>query len=1102
MKLTIKSLLLSLAAMLFVVPATAQVTTSAISGHVTDKDGAVAGVAVVAVYQPTSTTYYAITDKNGNYRISNVTAGGPYAVRFELLGYREFENQNIYAPLAETVVVDAVLEAETLNLDAAMLTADANESGMNIKRSGASTSISQRTMENLPTSTGRSINDVLRLTPQATTGVGGFAAGGGNYRSSYITVDGAAFNNAFGIGSNLPAGGSPISLDAIEQMSINITPYDVRQGGFTGAAVNSVTKRGTNEFKVSVYDYFTSGKVQGRKYADAAGEVKELPASDAVSNTIGATVGGPIIKDKLFFFLNFEYEPKTSPATNWLANDGSWDPAGSGSVHRPTASQMNDIKDYLASKYNYDPGRYENFSVATPITKILGRIDWNINRNNTLTLRYSQVTRKTISLASDSVNPIGDGEANVGYVKKTGGRKTTYCLPFESAYYFTEDNFYSFAGELNSRLFDGKVNNLLRATYSHQNIPRSFYGDQFPTVDILEETNGVKGVVTTIGPDPFTYGNLRDVATMVFTDEVTFSADIHNFLVGLQYEHNRTKNGFMQGGAGWYTYASWEDFKNDALPVSFCLTHGNNDELAQVFPSFDYNQATLYLQDEMNISDNFKLTAGVRFELPMYPSIEGNENKNFTEVYKNYGGYKTSDMPGAKLNVSPRIGFNWDLLGNRNLILRGGAGIYTGRIPFVWIVSVAGNSNCLQNQVIMHASDIAASTDGKIDGVTIPHFHTNVADITSELYGGTFKRNENLSAPSSATVLDKNLKMPTTIKASLALDANLPGGIKGSVEGIFNKNMNSTVVHKLGYTTSTVQLPGEPRARVAYNTIPEVGKIHPYLITNPDKGTKEGYYASVTGSLKKDFDFGLSLMAAYTYSVSKSLTDGDGDQVTSLFDNNMYCVDGPNHDELGYNNFVTPHRVIANASYTIKEGRHLATNLGLFYEGYNFGYVGTYGASRFSYTTDTDYTGIAGSANLLYIPTTSELAAMPFADAANLSAYENFIAGDKYLSKHRGQFAERGGAVMPWFGQLSARVSQDFIFNVCGRPHTIRLGADMNNVGNLINPAWGTAKQIKTSGIVSYKDGAYTFNEAQSKFDTYANTISTWSILFSARYFF
>ena len=1098
MRKAFKSILLAITMLIAGTVAYAQVTTSNLTGKVSDAKGAVPGAAVVAIHTLSGTQYYSITDQSGQYHLNSIMPGGPYEIQVEMLGYRNFKEKGVYVPLAETTVVDVVLEDESINLEGVVVTADAADSGMNIRRSGVGTSISQRTIENLPTSTGRSLNDVLKLTPQATTGVGGFAAGGGNYRSSYITVDGAAFNNAFGIGGNLPAGGSPISLDAIEQMSVNITPFDVRQSGFTGAAVNSVTKRGTNELKVSVYDYYTTGKIMGRKYANADGTVGELPESDAVSNTIGASVGGPIIKNKLFLFVNVEYEPKTSLATNWEVNSGSWSADGKGTMHRPTAAKMDEIRDYLVKTYNYNPGRYQNFSVGTPLMKILGRVDWNINRNNSLMLRYSQVTRKTISSPSSSINPIGNGKDGIGYVRNDGGRTTTYALPFESQYYFSEDNFYSFAGELNSRLFDGRVNNLLRGTYSYQKIPRSFYGDLFPTVDIMEGDQ----VYTSFGPDPFTYGNLRDVATMVFTDEMTFSAGIHNFLAGLQYEHNRTKNGFMQGGAGQYVYASWDDFKNDKTPVAFCITHGNNDELAQVYPSFDYNQVSAYLQDEMNISDNFKLTAGIRVELPIYPSIEGNENKNFTSIYANYGGYKTSDMPSGVVNISPRIGFNWDVLGNRDLIVRGGTGIYTGRLPFVWIVSVAGNSNCLQNQVIMTAKDIRESKDGKVNGVNIPSFHTTVAEITEDLYGGSFKRNENLSAPTATTILDKALKMPTTWKVSLAVDANLPGGIKGSLEGIYNKNLSSAVVEKLGYTTSTIQLPGEPTARTAYKSISEVGKVHPFLITNSAKGVDQGYYASLTGSLRKQFAFGLDLMAAYTYSVSQSLGDGTGDQISSAFTETTYCVNGTNAYELGYNSFVAPHRVIANANYTIKEGSHLATNLGLFYEGYNFGYAGSFAASRYSYTTDVDQTGLGGSANLIFIPTKEQLAKMPFSSDANRTAYENYIAGDRYLSRHRGEYATRGGAVMPWFNQISAKVSQDFIFSVAKRPHTLRIGVDMNNIGNMLNPAWGIAKQIKSTSAISIKDGVYTFNDAQCKFDTYAGAISTWSILFSARYFF
>ncbi|MBQ9529944.1 MAG: hypothetical protein IJR73_06260, partial [Bacteroidales bacterium] len=363
-----------------------------------------------------------------------------------------------------------------------------------------------------------------------------------------------------------------------------------------------------------------------------------------------------------------------------------------------------------------------------------------------------------------------------------------------------------------------------------------------------------------------------------------------------------------------------------------------------------------------------------------------------------------------------------------------------------------------------------------------------------------FTRNEDLAAPSAATILDKALKMPTAVKASLALDANLPGGIKGSLEGIYNKNIVSTVIHTLGYNETTVQLPGEPGTRKAYTAID--GLVHPYYVTNSAKGTNQGYYASLTGSLRKDFAWGLSLMAAYTYSVSKSLGDGAGDQISTAFTDTIFTKDGTNTDELGYNSFVAPNRVIANANYTIKEGRHLATNLGLFYEGYNFGYAGSFAASRYSYVTNVDYTGCAGAPNLIYIPTTSELAAMPFSSDDNRAAYESFIASDKYLSKHRGEYSVRGGAVMPWFGQLSAKVSQDVIFNIAGRDHTLRLGCDINNVGNLLNPKWGNVKQIKSVSAISMNDGVYTFNADQCKFDTYANTMSTWSILFSARYFF
>ena len=1105
MKNIFKHLLLALTMLTAGTVAFAQVTTSSIGGRITAQDGGVVGAAVVAVHQPTGSQYYALTDQNGNYRINGVTPGGPYTINVEMLGYRKVETQNIYAPLGETVVVDALLEDESLALDALVFVADGAESNMNINRSGAGTSVSQRTMQSLP-SISRSMNDVMRLTPQAAVTSNGLAVGGGNYRSSYVTVDGAAFNNAFGIGGNLPAGGTPISLDALEQMSVNITPFDVRHSGFTGGAINAVTKSGTNEWHASVYDYYTSDKVRGYKVED-----DDLNQTDMLNNTTGVTVGGPIIKNKLFFFVNAEYTADTvAGSTKVVSNaSGRVDPAfvPNKDVVRPTESFMQEVLKTLNDKYGYNPGRYQGYSLSTPDYKVMARIDWNINSDNRLNLRFSHTHNFDSNTPSSSVNPINPNP----YDRNTYGRTSTYAQFFESSRYYQEQNFTSVAAELNSRLFEGKGANMFRVTWSHQNEPRSFVGGNFPTVDILEnyvnsEGKPNKAVLTSFGPDPFTYGNLRDVHTVVATEELSYTAGKHNLLAGLQYEFDNTKNGYMQGGLGYYVYDSWESFLAEGKPVAFAITHSNRDDLAQVYPSFDFHQASAYVQDEIDFSDYFKLTLGLRAELPLYPTIAGNENKEFLTLAagsQSMKGLSTADMPKTRVNISPRLGFNWDILKNRKLVLRGGSGLYTGRIPFVWIVSVAGNSNCLQAQFI--------DTDGK--NPNTPTFHKDTADILKDIYGGTFKA-QDLAAPGGATILDKNLQMPTVWKSSLALDATLPGGIKASVEGIFNYDLNTVAALRLGYTEDDgIQLPGEPGKRAHFksegikNSMSST--VAPYYLTNVNN--LHGTYYSVTASLRKDFNNGLSLMAAYTRSDSKSIQEGYGDQVSSLFAGGNYSVNGANKPELGHSAFVTPNRVIANISYRIPEGKHFATTLGLFYEGFNHCYVGGYSYTRYSYTFGVrsgnyvnDVTGVGGSQNLLYIPTDADLANMTFKDEANKAAFKSFIENDSYLSSHRGQYSERGAKAAPWQNRINLKVAQDFIIDIAGKPTTLQIGADLNNVANLLNSNWGLTKQVSSENIleISKADatGIYTFNAPTIQ--NYRSTFNTWQLLLSARLFF
>ena len=1092
MKNALKVIMLAIVSMLACTVTYAQVTTASIAGHVNDKDGAVEGAPVIAVYTATGATYYSVTDQHGFYRINGVTPGGPYIVKVEMLGYRNVETQGVYAPLGETVTVNAALEDEALSLDAAIFIADATDSGMNIGRSGAGTSISQKTMTALPT-INRSINEVMRLTPQATVTESGISVGGGNYRASYVTVDGAAFNNAFGIGPNLPAGGSPISLDAIEQMSLNITPFDVRHSGFTGAAINAVTKSGTNEWHASVYNYFGGDQLVG----DRVGEDK-LSLSKKISNTTGFTLGGPIIKNKLFFFVNGEYSVDTVPGSSKVVSKGSgrvgenFKP-GSTTV-RPTDTFMNEVKDYLSEKYGYNPGRYQGYSLETPDWKVLARVDWLINQDHKFNIRFSHTHNYVSSDPSSSLSPIYP----TPYERYSYGRVSDYAMFFESERYYQEQNFTSLAAELNSRLFGGKAENIFRLTWSHQNEPRSFVGGNFPTVDILEnldidgdgvisDTFADRAVITSFGPDPFTYGNLRDVHTYVATDEFSYRLGMHNLIAGLQFEYDKTKNGFLQGGLGYYVFNSWEAFKNDELPVAFAITHSNRDDLAQVYPSFDYIQSSIYFQDEISFNEYFKLTGGIRFEIPVYPDIPNNENRAFRDLasgFNTLSGHSTADMPKARVNVSPRIGFNWDVLKDRSIIVRGGTGIYTGRIPFVWIVSAAGNSNCLQAQYIY--------TEGS--GKTAPHFHTDRHEILKELYNGAFKAME-LAAPSAATIMDKNLKMPTSWKSSLAVDFNLPAGVKATLEGMYNKDLATVTANRLGYVEDPdgLSLPGEPRKRVKYVPEAGLGGVAPFYLHNIDVN---GHFYSLTAQLQKDFNFGLSLMAAYTYSVTKSAHEGYGDQVSSLFNGGNNSVDGSMVPELGYSGFISPNRIIANVSYRTNGG----TTLGLFYEGLNSLFLSGFPYSRHSYTFKSNMTGEGGATNLIYIPTDAELDQMPFASDANKAEYKKFIEEDKYLSKNRGEYSVRGGVVAPMVHRFNFKISQDINFNTAGKVTTLQLGLDIKNVGNLINSEWGLAKTINSEAILSYNGEKYTFTAPQVS--TFKGVDNTWQMLLSARLFF
>ena len=1081
----------------------AQVTSSSISGKITDTNrSSLAGATVVATHVPSGAQYYSVADANGNYRLLNIRPGGPYRLEFRMVGFQTAIENNISATLGETKILNVRLSEESIGLDEVVVSAEAISNGMDSDRAGATTAINNEQINTLPT-INRSLNDVLALTPQGASTSNGLALGGGNYRSSYVTVDGAAFNNAFGIGGNLPAGGSPISLDALEAMTINITPFDVRHSGFTGGAINAVTKSGTNATHVSIYDYFTNDGLMGTKYGvkDELGNYPDrLKLSQSLDNTIGVSVGGPIVKNKLFYFVNFEYQSDVDPGQNHFARESENDEYGSGSQYnRPTVEKMEEISSYLQSKFGYNPGRYQNYSASTPDYKLLARLDWNASDKDKINIRYSLVKNKYSTSPSSSINPLSSSV----YDRNRYGRTSQYALYFESNRYFQEQNFSSVAAEWNHSFLSGRGNNMLRATYSHQYEPRSFVGDLFPTVDILEPLeDGTPAVFTSFGPDPFTYGNLRDVQTAVVTDEVSYLTGIHNFTFGGQFEFDNTKNGFMQGGAGYYVYNSWQDFVNNANPRAFAITYGNNENLEQVYPSFNYMQGSVYLQDEMTLSERFKLALGLRVEIPYYPSIaEYNTNKEFDSlatvesfytdangnaIASTIYGRSTADMPKARVNFSPRLGFNWDLTGERKYILRGGSGLYTGRLPFVWIVSTVGNSNCLQSQYINSNEE------------TQIKFYTSPTEIINN--NASLLTTGNLPAPQSTTLMDKDLRMPQTWKSSLAFDATLPGDIKATLEGIYNKDITSVAVTKLGLVQDgTIQLPGEREARDHWTSEgisnSQGRAVTPYLITNTNNN---GYYYSITGQLSKKFNFGLNLMAAYTFAEGKNVTDGIGDQVTSAYNTNAFGIHGSNSHELGYSSYVAPNRLLFNLGWTWAIGQRTLETIGIYYEGYNLCYIGTgnniYSYTRYSYTMTSNVNGDGGSNSLVYIPTEAELADMPFTSEDNKAEYNSFINADKYLSANRGNYAERGAVVAPWRHTINCKYERTYKFK-SGLSYSI--GIDVKNIANLLYRGWGNAQLMNTGDILKWDGTNYTFTAPE--WNTYASTYSTWSAALNLR---
>ncbi|MBQ9231518.1 MAG: TonB-dependent receptor [Prevotella sp.] len=1096
-----KKLILLAVVMMASLMSMAQVTTSGITGIVTADDEEAIGATVTARHIPSGTIYRTVTNINGRYTITGMRSGGPYEVEVSYIGYQTSKMTGFQLSLGQNTVVDATLTQGSELLQEVVVTAQANNT-MRSDRSGAVTNLNSAAMSVIPT-VGRSMTDIMKLTPQSSS-ASGMAIGGGNYRQSSVTIDGASFNNAFGLGSTpLPGGGTPISLDALDQMTVSITPYDVRQSGFTGGGINAVTKSGTNEFKGSAYTYITSTSLQGSRVGDAT-----LTVDSGHNDTYGLSLGGPILKDKLFFFVNGEIEDNitTGPA----ARAGNGGTPYTATNRRPRIEELESLSSYMQNTYGLTTGPWQGYNVKTPAYRFLARLDWNINDNHKFNIRFTKSNRKVSNSASAS-RSIGSNQATAIYGgnQNSYGSLTNYSMNSLSSRYYAEYRFTSFAAELNSKF--GKFNNTLRGTYSFQDQPRSTeYNDAAPVVEIVMNDGQDHYPSWALMGDVFTLGNLAQTKNTVITDELNVTLGKHNLFAGIQFEHNYAANGYAQAAAGYYAYEATPEEAaagNWAAvfgrqPRVFGITYGNNEGHSMFTSEMKTNQWSFYLQDNISWSDRFRTSIGVRFELPSYPSLKNNFNEEYYNI--DFGGrhFRTDNVPDASVSFSPRVGFNWDITGDRKYILRGGTGLFVGRMPFVWLVSAVGNSGMGQT------SYVATAANGK----TMPSFTMSQQEMLQQI-----NATSSTTVPASPTILSDDLRMPKTWKASLAFDAKLPGDIDFTLEGILNKDLNPVVVSNADIYwdgTSTVDLGhGDVRHKMSYY---DAGHSA-YVLENA--GSK-AYYMSLTAQLRKSFDFGLDLSASYTISKAKAYTEGIGDQVSSAYNNYRNSINAVNDNETGYATYVAPNRLLLSASYKLKESKNATSTFSLIYDGYQYGYLGNYSYSRYSYIFSSNVNSDPSApGNLIYVPASrEELNGWDFADngtvdgetyTANMQRddFWAFINQDDYLKDRKGQYAERGGAKMPWHHQLDFKYTRDMSIMLGKQKHTLQLGLDILNLPNFLCKDWGLFKQVTGNDLLTFKDGKYTYNTVNgarhlSTTQNFLSAASTYQIMFTIRYLF
>jgi outer membrane receptor protein involved in Fe transport len=1064
------------------------VTTAAIAGTVTDSSGtALAGAHVVAVHVPSGTEYAAVSRADGRFTIPGMRVGGPYKVTVTVVGYRPEAQDQIVLTLGGTTDLRFSLGQVSVELAPVVVTATSNPV-FSSERTGAATTISTTQIAHLPTIS-RRVEDLLRLTPEYSPMAFGFSFAGQDNRFNNMTIDGSYFNNSFGLAGEPGdrTGVTPISLDALEQLQVNIAPFDVRQGNFVGAGINMATKGGTNEFSGSAYFNTRNDQFVGTK----AGPNTFNPGTFKY-HEIGVALGGPIIKNRLFFFGSYEDDGQTLPGTTFRANSGS--DSVTGTTTRVLASDLDALSSYVLSNFNYVTGPYQGYDFKIPSTRFLARVDYNLSNRSKLSLRYNLLNSSSDILLSNS--------ASLGLGNR---RSSLNSLNFANSNYAILENLRSIVGEWNAAVGGRMSNNLIVGYNSSDESRKIISPPWFPLVEILQGGTNY----TTLGFEPFTPDNQLRYHSTQLQDNFTVYMPKHSLTFGVSLEKYHSTNVFFPGAQSVYVYNSLADFYTDAndylanptrttSPITlrrFQVRYSNIPGQDEPIQPLDVFYGGVYAQDEWRPIPNLTLTGGLRIDAPKFKNTTYDNPVADTMTFRDQSGaavhYNSGALPGVNLLFSPRLGFNYDVNGQHETQIRGGTGIFTGRPAYVWISNQVGNTGVLTGFI-------------QADNTTAYPFNPDP---------DAYKPTTVTGAPAASFQLaltDLNFKFPQVWRSNLAVDKRLPWDLTGTVELLYTKDVNGVAYINANLPAPQTSFTGsDKRPRWTSNRI-YANVSDATVLTNQ----ASGHSYNVSASVERAFRSGLYAKVGYTHGVSKNTVDA-GSIASGSWTGNAIAED-PNNPTDAFSQFSPATRLFGAVSYTRDFFGFGPTSISVYVDGRSAG------NGSYVYSGDMNGDGAANN-DLIYIPNnTAEMNFLPltvgtgpsavtYTPAQQAAAWDAFINQDSYLSQHRGLYAERNAVFLPMVYRADMSFSQDVGRPIAGQSNRLQIRLDILNVTNLLNKNWGVSQGFVTTrplisagvdglGAVQYRLATVGTQLISKSFQKVVTTNDVWRLQLGVRY--